>query len=48
MTLKPLRANTQTIQRQQPTNYPSVFDHFVEFTLKRLSEVAFLQEKILF
>ena len=29
--------HTQTILRQQPTNYLSVFDHFVKLTLKRLN-----------
>ena len=44
--MNPLRANltkwphththTQTIRRQKPTNYLSVFDHFVELALKGL------------
>ena len=28
--------HTQTIRRQKPTNYLSVFDHFVELALKGL------------
>ena len=28
--------HTQTIRRQKPANYLSVFDHFVGFALKRL------------
>ena len=27
--------HTQTIRRKQPTNYSSVFDHFVRLALKR-------------
>ena len=30
--------HTQTIRRQQPTNYLSVFDHFVGLMLQRLIE----------
>ena len=29
--------HAQTIRRQQPTNYLSVFDHFVELALKGLN-----------
>ena len=30
--------NTETIRRQQPMNCLSVFDHFVELTLKGLEK----------
>ena len=30
-------SNTQTIRRQQPTNYLSLFDHFVGLALKGLT-----------
>ena len=32
--------HTQTIRRQQPTNYLSVFDHFVKLALKGLKGVS--------
>ena len=31
--------HTQTIHRQKPTNCLSVFNHFVELTLKGLTEI---------
>ena len=31
-------SNIQTIRRQQPTNYMSVFDHFVGLALKGLRD----------
>ena len=31
--------HTETIRRQQPTNYLSVFDHFVGLTFKGLSSL---------
>ena len=33
--------HTQTIRQQQPTNFLSVFDHFVGLALKRLKEISF-------
>ena len=33
--------HTQTIRQQQPTNFLSVFDHFVGFALKGLKEISF-------
>ena len=34
--------HTQTIRRLLPTNYLSVFDHFVDLVLKRLRSLIFL------
>ena len=38
--------NTQTIRRQQPTNYFSVFDNFVGLALKVLRQVIVIITKI--
>ena len=32
--------HTQKIRRQQPTNYLSVFEHFVELALKEFKEIG--------
>ena len=38
--------NTQTIRRQQPTNYFSVFDNFVGLALKVLRQVIVIITRI--
>ena len=40
-----MEKHTQTIRRQQLTNYLSVFDHFLGLTLKELSENSLQETK---
>ena len=35
-----VRQNTQSVRQQQPTNYLSVFDHFVGLALKGLKPIT--------
>ena len=39
--------HTQTSRRQQPTNWLSVFDHFVKLALKGLTREEFRNEQAL-
>ena len=38
--------HTQTICRQQPTDFLSVFDHFVELAVKGLNKIRMLLKQI--